>query len=387
LHDGTVTTSIRAVPSDTLTDEQRLLQESVADFARRELNGDEGFSRERWRKCAELGLQGLPVPTEYGGTGADPVTIASALEGLGYGCLDNGLVFSLNAQMWACELPIVRFGSEEQKQRWLPGICDGSLVAGHAMSEPESGSDAFALRTTARETPDGWVLDGSKTFVTNGPESDVFVVFATFDRSLGFAGLCAFLVPRETPGLTVGPPLSKMGLHSSPMSELFLDGCQVPAEALVGEPGGGMAVFNTAMRWERGLILAGAVGTMRRQLEQSVAYARERKQYGQAIGSFQAIAHRLVEMRLRLETARLTLYRFAERLGAGVATDADAALTKLHLSECFVESSLDALHVHGGYGYMAEYGVERDVRDALASRIYSGTSDVLRNVVARDLGL
>jgi alkylation response protein AidB-like acyl-CoA dehydrogenase len=383
-----------SVASRDLTEEQRLLQDSVIAFAQGELNAgleerdrDAIFPRAAWLKCAELGLQGLPVPPEYGGSGADSTTIAAALEGLGYGCADNGLIFSLNAQMWACEAPIVRFGSDAQKQRYLPGLCDGSLIAAHAMSEPDSGSDAFALATTATAVDGGWVLSGSKTFVTNAPESDLFVVFATTDRDLGWAGLCAFLVERDSPGLTVGHHLEKMGLRSSPMSELFLDGCKVEESALLGAAGSGMAIFNTSMRLERGFILSSAVGTMRRQLEQCVGYAQERKQFGQAIGSFQAVGHRLAEMKLRLETSRLMLYRMARLADEGVATDMDAALTKLHLSDCLVRSSLDALQIYGGYGYMAEYGLEREVRDALASRIYSGTSDLQRNLIARQLGL
>ncbi|MDQ4027898.1 MAG: acyl-CoA dehydrogenase family protein [Actinomycetota bacterium] len=377
-----------------LTDEQRMLRETVIDFAKRELDDDvmrhdrEGrFSREAWRKCAKLGLQGLPVPTEYGGSGADPVTVVVALEALGYACRDNGLIFSLNAQMWSCETPIVKFGSETQKRRYLPALCDGSIIAGHGMSEPESGSDAFSLSTTAEKRGAAYVLTGSKTFVTNGPESDVFVVFATTDRSKGFAGLCAFLVDRDTPGLTVGSPLSKMGLRTSPMSEIFLDGCTVPEEQLLGKPGAGMAMFNASMLWERSLILASTLGTMRRQLERCIEYARERKQFGQPIGRFQAVSHRIVDMKLRLETARLLLYRLGWLLARGESAALESALTKLYLSECFVQSSLDALQIHGGYGYMTEYALERDVRDAIASRIYSGTSDIQHNIAAGYLGL
>jgi alkylation response protein AidB-like acyl-CoA dehydrogenase len=375
------------VDLSNLADEQQLLYESVVAFAQRDLNGEEGFSRETWRKCAELGLLGMPVPAEYGGGEATPTTIAVALEALGYGCRDNGLIFSLNAQLWACERPLIRFGSEEQKQRYLPGLCDGSLIAAHGMSEPESGSDAFALRTTAAETDDGWRLNGSKTFVTNAPEADLFVVFATTDRDLGFAGLCAFVVERDAPGLTVGPAEAKMGLKSSPMGELFFDDCRLPAGALLSNAGAGMAVFNDAMLWERGLILAASIGTMRRHLERSLDYARERKQFGKPIGSFQAVSHKLVEMRLRLETSRLLVRRFAGLLESGEATALDAALTKLHLSDSLVHSSLSALDVHGGYGYLADAALEREVRDALGSRIYSGTSDMQRNVIAHHLGL
>jgi alkylation response protein AidB-like acyl-CoA dehydrogenase len=383
-----------ALVPEALDEEQLALQRSVVEFAQRELgqelqrrDHEAGFDAEGWRKCAQLGLLGMAVPGEYGGTGATASTIAAALEGLGYGCPDNGLIFSINAHMWACELPIVHFGDEEQKRRWLPGMCDGSLLAAHGMTEPESGSDAFALRTTATPAGGGWVLSGSKTFVTNAPDSDLFVVFATTDRKLGFAGLCAFVVERDTPGLEVGPPLSKMGLRTSHIGELFFDDCRLPARALLGEPGGGMAIFNSSMRWERSLILAAAVGTMRRQLERCLAYARERAQFGAPIGSFQAISHRIADMRVRLQTSHLMLHRIARLLDDGVATDLDAAMTKLHLSEALVQSSLDTLQIHAGAGYLSESGIEKDVRDALGGRVYSGTSEMQRNVIARHLGL
>jgi alkylation response protein AidB-like acyl-CoA dehydrogenase len=310
-----------------------------------------------------------------------------ALEALGYACTDNGLVFSLNAQMWACETPIVHFGSEEQKQRYLPGLCDGSILAAHGMSEPESGSDAFSLSTTATKTDGGYVLNGSKTFVTNAPEADLHVVFATIDRSLGFAGITGFLVDTGTPGISVGKPLSKMGLRTSPMGEVVLESCEVPDDAVLGEPGSGMAVFNTSMTWERSCILASTVGSMERQLERSIAYAQERKQYGQPIGRFQAVARMLVDMKVRLETARLLLYRLGWLLDSGRSAVLDSALVKLYLSESYVKSSLDALQVHGGYGYMTEYELEREVRDAVGSRLYSGTSEIQYTIAARSMGL
>jgi len=385
-----------AIPprGDPLDDEQTTLQRSVVEFARGRLNSDlisrdrDGtFSRDIWRACAEIGLLAMPVPSEYGGLSLSAMTVAGALVGLGYGCADNGLIFSLGAQMWACEHPIVQFGTEEQKRRYLPALCDGTLIAGHGMSEPDTGSDALSLASTAVRDDEGWVLNGSKTFVTNGPEADLFVVFASVDRTLGFAGLSAFLIERRTPGLDVGPPFSKMGLRTSHLGELFLSDCRLGHDALLGEVGAGMAIFNNSMRWERSLILAPAVGTMRRQLERCVSYCRGRRQFGSSIGSFQAVSHRLVEMKLRLETAHLMLYRTASLLDAGTATELDAALTKLHLSESLVASSLDAVQIHGGYGYMTESEIERDVRDALAGRIYSGTSEIQRNVIARYMGL
>jgi len=373
------------------TEEQESFRRLVIDFARRELAGppraDGRLDRARWRSCARVGIQGLPIAAEYGGSGADAMTTVIALEALGYACADSGLVFSLNAHMWACAYPLQRVGTEEQKRRYLPGLCDGSLVAAHAMTEPGSGSDAFALGTTATPDGDHYVLRGSKTFVTNAPDADLMLVFATTDPSRPLAGICAFLVEPDAPGVAVGRPLRKMGLETSPMAEVFLDGCRVPASAMLGVPGSGVAVFTAAMERERGFILASAVGTMERDLERCLRHARERRQFGRPIGGFQAVSHRIVDMRLRLETARLLLRQLAWRVDRGQPAALESALVKLHLSESFLQSSLDAVQVHGGYGYMAEYEVEQHVRDAVASRLYSGTSEVQRNLAARLLGL
>lgn len=378
----------------TLTPEQRELQDHIRRFAERELDGltvdgDHAgeFNHVAWRKCAGLGLLGLHVPEEYGGLGKDTLTTAVALEALGQAYDDQGLQFSMNAQMWAVQYPITRFGTEEQKRNYLPGLCSGDIIGAHAMSEPSSGSDAYSLRTTCTPIESGFRLSGSKTFVTNAPIADVFVVFATLDPAKGFAGLCGFLIDRDTPGLEVGSPLKKMGLRTSPMGEIFLDECEVPAEALLGRRGMGMMVFNASMERERSLILSSSVGAMARTLDQTIAYVREREQFGQPISKFQAVANRVVDMRLRLETSRLLLYRLAWMIDQGMPVGVESALAKLHLAESYVHSSLDALQNHGGYGYMAEYDMERAVRDALGSRLYSGTSDIQRNLAARLMGL
>ncbi len=378
----------------SLTAEQAHLRKEIIRFAESELNGDivlrdeeQEFSTEGWKKCAAVGIQGLPIPQEFGGSGADPLTIMLAMEALGYGCRDNGLIFSINAQLWSCVTPIVRFGTEEQKRKYLPGLNDGSLIGVQAMTEPGFGSDAFGLRTTAERKNNGFLLSGRKTFITNAPIADVFVVFANTDPAAGFIGISSFLVRRDAPGLTVGRSLQKMGLRTSPMAEVAFDDCYVPEENVLGTPGVGMAIFNHSMVWERSCILASAIGTMQRQVERCVEYARERHQFGQPIARFQAVSHRIVEMKMRLETSRLLLYRQGWLMSAERPSALDAAMVKLHVSESFVQSSLDALQIHGGYGFMAEYELEREVRDAIGSRIYSGTSDMQRNLIAGLLGL
>jgi alkylation response protein AidB-like acyl-CoA dehydrogenase len=382
------------VPDFSWTEEQERYRESVVLFAERELNFDlvrrdaaGEFSPEAWRKCADFGLQGLPVPEEFGGSDADPLTIVLAMEALGYGCLDNGLLFSLNAHMWSCEIPILRFGNEEQKRKYLPALCDGSLIGVQGMTEPGSGSDAFSLTTSAKRDGEDYIINGSKTFITNAPVAGLFVVFASTDPVQRFAGISAFLVERDYSGVTIGPPFEKMGLRTSPMSEIVFSDCRVPSSALLGSPGAGMAIFNSSMDWERSFILAPAIGTMQRQLDTCIAYARERRQFGQPIGSFQSVSNKIVDMKLRLDSARHAMWHLAWKRLSGKATPLESALVKLQVSEAFVASSLDQIQIHGGYGYMTETGLERDARDALASRIYSGTSEVQRSIAARKLGL
>jgi alkylation response protein AidB-like acyl-CoA dehydrogenase len=375
-----------------LTEDQERFRDAVIEFARAELGttappGDTDAFRSRWQAAGRFGLTGLPADPAHGGQGADPLTTVVGLEALGYASPDNGFLFSLGAHLWSALTPIDRFGTDEQRARWVPGLCDGTLVGVQAMTEPATGSDAFAMTTRATETEGGWVLNGSKTFITNAPVADVFVVFATIDPSRGWAGVTAFVVERTNPGVTVSAPFEKMGLQSSPMAEVFLDDCLVPADALLARPGAGMSVFNHSMDWERSCILATAVGCMQRQVEQSVRYAKDRVQFGQPIGKFQAVSHRIVDMKVRADAARLLLYRMAWLKAEGRRSDVEGSIVKLYVSESWVASSLDQLQLHGGYGYMRESGIEADVRDALAARIYSGTSEIQKNLIARNLGL
>ena len=382
------------------TSEQRDLRQQVLAFARERLNDgverrdrEHEFSRELWAHCGELGLQGLPVDEAYGGIGLDALSTAVALEAFGEGCRDGGLVFSVCAHLLACVVPIWRFGSDELRGRLLPKLCKGELIAVNGMTEPATGSDAFAMATRAREDGDGYRLNGTKTFCSNGPVADLAVVYGATAEGAGYhGGITAFVVERAREGevesgFQVGQRFQKMGLHTAPLSELVLDDVFVPRANLIGEVGAGGTIFNESMEWERALIPAAHVGTMQRLLDTCVRYARTRKQYGQAIGKYQAVAHRLVDMKARLETARLLTYRTATKLGYRRDVGQDASLTKLYVSEALVESALDAVRTLGGYGYMAEYEVERALRDAVGGVIYSGTSDVQRNVVAAWLGL
>lgn len=378
----------------SLSPEQEALRAELVRFAKHELDPgtaaadrDHVFRRDAWDRCAAMGVLGLPFPAAYGGAEADLVTTMVAMEALGAGCRDSGLIFAINAQMWAVQTPIQNFGTEEQKRRWLPPLCAGAVIGAHAMSEPDAGSDSSAIATTAVERGDRWVLNGTKTFVTNAPVADLFVVFASTAPARGFMGITGFLVERGTPGFTVGNPIEKMGLRSAPMAELFFEDCALPATARLGPLGGGAKVFASSMEWERGCLLASYVGAMERQLETCVAHARTRRQFGKPIGRFQSVANRLVDMKVRMETSRLLLYKVGWLKNAGRDATSDAAIAKLYLSEAWVQSCLDAIQIHGGYGYMTEYELERDLRDSVAGRIYSGTSEIQRNLIASRLGL
>jgi alkylation response protein AidB-like acyl-CoA dehydrogenase len=378
----------------SLSAEQRELMAAATAFARQELDKDLAerddageFSPQAWRACAKFGIQGLPVPAELGGAGADILTTVLVMEALGYGCHDNGLIFSLNAQMWSLELPLVKFGTAAQQQAYLPGLMSGDLIGVHAMTEPESGSDAFSMRTRVERDGDSYVLNGTKLYITNAPVADVVLVFAAAPGKPRMAGISAFLVEKGTPGFSVTRGLDKMGLRTSPMGEVVLDECRIPVASRLGSEGAGMAIFNSSMAWERSCILASAVGAMQRQLEACVDYGRTRKQFGQPIGKFQAVADKVADMYLRVEAARLLVYRAAWLGQQGQSVLAEAAAAKLFTSEAWITSSLDAIQVHGAYGYMKESGIERDLRDAVAGTIYSGTSQIQRVILARMLGL
>jgi L-prolyl-PCP dehydrogenase len=382
----------------SLTPEQELFRSEIIDFARRQLNRnvidrdrDSIFDREGFVACAEIGLLGLPVPEAYGGLGLDVESSMVAMEALGYAADDQGLAFVVNTQLWTCEVPILHFGTESQKRRYLPRLVKGEIIGGHATTEPSSGSDAFAMQTRAEPRGERWVLNGRKTLITNAPIADVLIVFASTAPSgsaRGFAGgVTAFLVETKAKGVVVGPPLQKLGLRTAPMAEVMLEDVEVPTDAMLGAKGGGAAIFSSEMEWERSCLFACHLGAMERQLERCVKYAQDRQQFGQPIGKFQSVSNRLANMKMRIELARQMLYKVAWLKDRGKRAILEAAIAKLFVSESYVESSLDAIAIHGGYGFMSEYQMERMLRDSVGSVLYSGTSDIQRNIIARWLGL
>ncbi len=366
----------------------RIVQYARSEFHQNLIERDRGeiFEREFWRKCVGLGLAALPIDPDYGGEGASLQTTVALLEAFGYGCPDNGLVFALGAHLWACEIPLQAFGTPDQKTKYLPLLTRGDWIGAHCVSETGAGSDAFQIATTASATGVGYVLNGHKRYITGAPVADLFLILTTIDPTAGPRGLTAFLVEKNTPGLRT-VPTSKMGLRTVIMGEVFLEDCVVPKENMLGRPGSGMAIFHHAMEWERAFILSGAVGAMARVLEQTVAHAKSRQQFGSPIGKFQAVSHKLVDMKLRLETARALLYQAARKKDAGESIHMEAALVKYQISESWVANCLDAMQVHGAAGYVTGPQIERELRDALGARVFSGTSEIQKNIVAGFMGL
>ena len=372
-------------------DQQRWHDDAVR-FAREDLADDllgrderREFWRDGWRRCATFGVLGLPVPEAYGGRGHDLAVTIAAMEGLGYGCPDNGLLFAMNASLWTVTLPILNYGTEAQKRQYLPALCDGTLVGANGASEVGAGSDVYKMATRAERQGGDWVLNGRKVWVTSGPVADLFVCYASTDPSKGLLGLSAFIVPRDAPGFRVAREIKKLSVRTVPMGELALEDCRVPAENLLGREGRGAEVFQASMGYERGSILACAVGTMRRQVERCAAHAKARRQFDKAIGEFQAVSHRIVDMKVRLETCRLLVYKIGWLRSQGRDANVDAAMAKLHVSECFVQNSLDAVRIFGASGITADLGVERELRDSVGSLIYSGTNEIQRNIIAKSL--
>ena len=375
----------------TWSDTQREFAASIARFARERLTRSSatgpGFDRQRWQLCGDFGLLGLCVPTAHGGLGLDALSTAFSMEAFGRGCDDFGLVFSAAAHLFACVCPIVHHGSPELKERYLGGLSRGTLVGANAISEAGAGSDVTSLATRAVRDGDSYVLDGVKTYVTNGPVADVYIVYATTAPEDGLFGTSAFVVPRDTPGLVASAPYEKHGLSAAPLGSVQLDGCRVPASNRIGGEGRGRSVFTTSMLWERSCLFAGYLGAMERQIERAIEHARERKQFGRPIASFQAVSHRIVDMKLRLESARLLTYRACWGLDRGGDATLDVALAKLAVSEAAVQSALDSIRIHGGMGVLAETGIGYALWEAVPSLIFSGTSEIQRELIARKLGI
>ena len=336
----------------------------------------------RWKMCAEAGI--LSLGRYEPGQPADLLTAVAGMEALATETLDNGLLFCLVGQICSSVHPVSTFGDSAQRRRVLEPLCQGELVGAAAATEADAGSDVAAMRTRYRRAGGGYTLDGAKVFVTSAPSAGFFLVLARDgDAPAGqLPRLSYFLVSRDTPGATVGQTYETMGLNSAPLGELVLDGCRLQEDALLGNEGAGGMMFQSILEWERVLLVAAHTGTMGRVLQQTVSHARRRRQFGKPLLQHQQVGARLADARADLEASRLLTYHAAWCKRRGRTAPLEAALAKLFASESYVRASLSALQLHGAMGYATETGIEGQVRDALASTIYGGTSEVLRNLIA-----
>lgn len=344
------------------------------------------FSLQDWKTCADQGVLRLAVPREYGGLAQDALTCAYAMEGLGYGCRDNGLLISLGAHTWAVQLPIAKFGTEEQKETFLPSLSDGRSIGAHAITEPRAGSDTLTMEATARREGDEYVLNGHKCYVTNAPVADLFLVYATVNPKLGFTGVTAFLVERDQAGIEIRAGQEKAGLRTSPWGDVVLRECRIPDRMRLGREKSGSSIFAAVMAWERTLLLAPLLGAMEREVERCTARVRERRQFNRPIGAFQAVSHSIADMKTELECAKWLTYRAAWAIDCGERS-AFPELAQLKTSETAVEAFMRAMQLHGAYGYTIDAEIERGLRDSLGTRISSGTSEMQRVVIAEKLGV
>lgn len=370
------------------TDTQQALYRAAESFARERLAEDTPMDRATWLACGEQGLLGLCVGAEFGGQGHDAVTTARILEGLGYGSQNSGRAFALGAHLLAVCKPVERYAERPEHHDALRALVAGRLIGSFATTEAGAGSDISAIGTTAELSDGSYRLSGGKMFITNAPDADLFLLTARTSPERGASGLTAFLVPRATEGLSIGPRRPMMGLHGASIGEVRLDDCRLPESARLGATNAGGQIVQYAMLWERALLLAPQLGVMQRQLETSVDHARTRVQFGKRIGSFQGVSHRIAKMDVRLEAARLLLYRGAWGLTQdGREVTRATAMSKAFVSEAAVATHLDALRVLGATGYVADGEVDAPLRDALGGLLYSGTGDVQYNLIASLLGL
>ncbi|WP_369211234.1 acyl-CoA dehydrogenase family protein [Streptomyces flavofungini] len=351
--------------------------------------GPDGIAgRDCWLAAAELGMTGLCLPTEYGGGGLGALDTALCLEAFCAGGADTGLAFGIAAHLLACGTVLTDHAGDPVRAELLHGLSSGTMIAANAMTEEDAGSDLSRLATTAVADGDHYVLNGRKSFVSNAPLADVFLTYAATTPSAGYLGMSVFAVPRTLPGLRVGAPLAKTGLDGCAAAQVEFTGCEVPARYLLGPENQGSGVFQRSMIWERACLPALYLGVMEVQLDRCVAHAKHRRQFGRSIGTFQAVSHRLATMKLRLESSRLLLYRACWDIDQGHAAAAEsAALAKTAVADAAVANALDAVRVFGARGYLADDGIGRQLQDATPLHIFSGTTEIQREVIARSLGL
>ncbi len=373
-----------------LTEEQEMLRKMVRDFAENEVeptaaerDEEERFDREIFNQMAELGLTGIPWPEEYGGIGSDYVSYVIAVEELSRVCASTGV--TLSAHLSLASWPIYKYGNEEQKQNFLQRLATGEALGAYALSEPGAGSDVVSMKTTAKRDGTDYILNGSKVWITNGGVADLYIVFAKTDAEKKHKGITAFIVEKGTDGFTFGKKEKKLGIRSSPTTELIFENCRIPAENVLGEEGDGFKIAMTTLDGGRNGIAAQALGIAQGALDAAAAYAKGREQFGKPIAANQGISFKLADMATDIEAARLLTYQAAWLESAGKAYGKASAMSKLFAGDAAMRITVEAVQIFGGYGYTKDYPVERYMRDAKITQIYEGTNEIQRLVIGRML--
>ncbi|MCG8473158.1 MAG: acyl-CoA dehydrogenase family protein, partial [Desulfobacterales bacterium] len=377
----------------SLSKEQVMFKKEVIRFAKKEIvprveenDRNHSFDFEAFRKMGEFGLLGLHFPESMGGGGADVVTTVLAGEALGEAGVDGGLTLAYGAHTFLCADTLYCHGTKAQKEKFLPGLIKGELIGCMGLTEPDAGSDVASMKTTATLDGDAYVLNGSKTFITNGPIADVALIYAKTDPTKAHEGISAFLVERGTPGFSSGIPMHKLGCRTSQTSELFFSDCRIPKENLVGKEGMGFLMAMQTVEWDRSALLSPMIGAVTYALNQSIQYAKGREQFGRPIGKFYATKEKLASMKIFAEAARLLVYRIAWYKEQGNPLNhLEAAVAKLFVGDWILSPSNDAVLLHGGYGYCHEYHMERLFRDARLAPIGGGTSDIQKMIISKML--
>jgi butyryl-CoA dehydrogenase len=374
-----------------LTEEQVMFKEQVLKFARRKIVGrvqehdlKEQFDLQSWKKLGEFGILGLHFPEEFGGAGADVLTSVLAAEALGEAGVDGGLTLSYGAHTYLCADTIFTHGSESQKSKYVPKLASGEWIGCMGLTEPGAGSDVASLRTRAEKRGNSWVLNGSKMFITNGAIADLAVIYAKTDPSAGHAGISAFIVEKGTPGFSVSRSLHKMGVRTSPTSELVFQDCEIPVENLLGYEGNGFMMAMQTVEWDRSTLLAPFLGSISFLINRCCRYSQEREQFGRPIAYFQGVKHKIADLKIFLEAARSLVYRIAWCKDQGRPLNhLEAAIAKLFIGDWSLAPINDAMILHGGYGYCHEYDIERVFRDSRLAPIGGGTSDIQKVIISR----
>ncbi|WP_347490945.1 acyl-CoA dehydrogenase [Desulfoscipio sp. XC116] len=373
-----------------LSEEQEMIRKTVRDFAENEvapkagpMDEAEEYDWKLWDDMAEMGLSGIPFPEEYGGAGMDNLCYAIAVEELSRVCASTGVLVSAHTSLGSW--PIYAFGTEEQKQKFLVPLANGDKIGALGLTEPSAGSDAGAVKTTAVLDGDGYILNGSKIFITNGEKADIYVVIASTDKSKGSKGTSAFVVEKGTPGFTFGKKEHKMGIRASSTYELVFENCRIPKENLLGGEGKGFKIALMTLDGGRIGIAAQALGIAQGAFDEAVKYSKIREQFNKPLSSFQGLQWMMADMATRIDAARLLVYRAAYLKDNGLPFSKESAMAKLYASECAMWVTTKAVQILGGYGYTREYPVERMMRDAKITEIYEGTSEVQRIVIAANI--